>query len=771
MAEPTRTVTIISDDEEGKTELLEAALAHAARGWPVHRCKGKKPLTDDWPIAASTDEKVVTGWWSNSSANIGVVTGARSGIVVLDVDIDPEKGIDGEGTLAGLIALHGPLPDTVEARTGRGGRHLYFKHPGHFIKSGANVLGRGLDIRADGGQVIAPPSIHPNGNRYEWLPGRSPDEVAFAEMPLWFETPAAAPADPGKSSGSTLAGLLAESPTEGGRHDWLVKVAGHHANRTTDFAEYVGLVRAANHLAEPPLQDAEVESIVRGIWQKQQAQLSEPAEWESPLPFATFDPEPFPVWALPRDLANFVAEEAEAKQTPPDLPGLMVLSAVATAVGGRVNIRLRDDWTEPLNIYTATALPPGCRKSGVERDVSAPLLKYERDLIERYGPEIREKRSERRKLEKRLDHLHRELAKCSDGGEREALAVEITTLDVELESTVVPHEPQLITDDATPEKLGTLLSEQGGRIAIISAETSLFGMMAGRYSSAGAKVEVYLQGHSGDDLRVDRMGREALHVPEPALTIGVAVQPSVLEGLMDVPVLQERGVLARFLFSLPQSPLGRRQINPPSMSGNTRARYEMLIEQLLDFACGMKIDGKVQVATLALDPEAQQLLSQFRGEIEPLLGEFGELAGITGWGSKLPGAVARIAGLLHVAAHPDKPAAGAVSAETLDAAIAIGRYLAEHAKAAFVVMGADKAISDAKHILRWIERNEKTDFSERDAYRTMTTRFKHPADLHPGLTALESRSYIRRVPEPTGKRPGRKASPRWEVNPALRSRN
>jgi putative DNA primase/helicase len=86
-------------------------------------------------------------------------------------------------------------------------------------------------------------------------------------------------------------------------------------------------------------------------------------------------------------------------------------------------------------------------------------------------------------------------------------------------------------------------------------------------------------------------------------------------------------------------------------------------------------------------------------------------------------------------------------------------------------MGADGAVADARHILRWIERHEKTEFSERDAYRTMTTRFKHPADLHPGLTALENRGYLRRVPEPKGKGPGRKPSPRWEVNPALRSRN
>jgi len=196
-----------------------------------------------------------------------------------------------------------------------------------------------------------------------------------------------------------------------------------------------------------------------------------------------------------------------------------------------------------------------------------------------------------------------------------------------------------------------------------------------------------------------------------------------------------------------------------------------MLECLLTHARGMHIDGVPFRRTLHFDAEAQALFTAFQDEVEPLLGEFGELSEIAGWGGKLVGAAARIAGLLHVAAHSDRPDTDPVTAETLSGALEIGRYAFAHAKAAFVVMGADGAVADARHILRWIERHEKTEFSERDAYRTMTTRFKHPADLHPGLTALENRGYLRRVPEPKGKGPGRKPSPRWEVNPALRSRN
>jgi replicative DNA helicase len=774
MTGPARTVSIVSDDDARRTELLEAALAHAARGWPVHRCKGKKPLTDDWPTAASTDGKVVTDWWAASAANIGVVTGSRSGIVVLDVDIDPEKGIDGEGTLAGLIALHGPLPDTVEARTGRGGRHLYFRHPGHPVKTRAGSLGPGLDVRGDGGQVIVPPSRHPNGTHYVWAAGHAPGEIELAEMPAWLENEVGIqrPA-PGTSEAprSVLAALLGSPAQQGQRHDWLTRVAGCYAVTTTDFELYAAEVRAQNSALSDPLPAGELQSIVNGIWAKEEVKAGAPAPWEPPLPFETFDVPTFPVLALPKVLREFVLALAEATQTPPDLAAMLSLAAVSATVAGRIEIEAREGFIEPLNIFAVVALPPANRKTAVAREVIRPLLKFERDLAEELRPQISAQRSEKRRLEKRINALHNTLAKCDDREETVRLAGEAASLQIEFDQLEVPAEPQLITDDTTPEKLAMLLYEQGGRIASMSGEASLIGQIAGRYSSTGPRVEVYLAGHAGDLLRIDRVGRDPLSVESPALTIGVAVQPGVLEGLAEIAVLRERGVLARFLFSLPVSPLGTRKTITTPLSGNLRFHYEVLLERLLSHTRGMHLDGKPYTRALHFDAEAQALLDTFQDEIEPKLGEFGELAQIAGWGGKLVGAVARIAGLLHAAADPDRPDTGPVSAATLSGALEIGRYLLAHAKAAFVLMGADKAVADAKHILRWIERNAKAEFSERDLHRDLHHRFEHSVDARPGLAVLEDRGYLRRVPAPTEKRSGRKASPRWEVNPALGARN
>jgi putative DNA primase/helicase len=164
-----------------------AAHLHAQKGRPVFpvygvrdgRCTctkdscsspGKHPATAQGFRDATTDPEQIERWWSeHPDRNIGVPTGRGSGWLV--VDIDPDKG--GEETLAALEREYGALPTTAQVLTGRDGRggrgrHLYFKHPPTPIKSGAEVLGPGIDIRADGGYIIIPPSLHVTGVTYDY---------------------------------------------------------------------------------------------------------------------------------------------------------------------------------------------------------------------------------------------------------------------------------------------------------------------------------------------------------------------------------------------------------------------------------------------------------------------------------------------------------------------------------------------------------------------------------------------------------------------------
>jgi replicative DNA helicase len=338
----------------------------------------------------------------------------------------------------------------------------------------------------------------------------------------------------------------------------------HYAQRVHTCARKRRLIeagRAAIQLGQDPGLDAE--QMLGLLADRVQRETEEAASelWQPPIPLSSTHNLPaFPLGSLPACLADYVTCLAEATQTPPDLPGMLVLSALAACAGGRVRLQVRPGWEEPLNLYSAVALPPGERKSAVFAEVTAPLAEYEAALAADRSYEIAEARARRKVAEKALDAAQNSAAR-SIGQERERRLDEVAAAARELEDAVVPFEYRLLADDATPEATASLLAEQKGRLAVLSPEGGVFGQMAGRYSASNGQpnLDVYLKGHSGDMLRVDRKGRAPEYIARPALTVGLAVQPEVLRSLSDQPGFRGRGLLARFFYSLPASRVGGRR--------------------------------------------------------------------------------------------------------------------------------------------------------------------------------------------------------------------
>jgi len=151
---------------------LDAALEYASGRMPVFPCNplDKKPLTAHGFKDATTDEAQIRAWWTRwPNAMVGAPTGSTSGMWVLDVDKDPVRNVDGMVSLMKLIAQHGELPETLTAVTPRGGRHLFFVWSnGTDIRNSTGKLGRGLDVRGNGGYVCLPPSRRADGALYQW---------------------------------------------------------------------------------------------------------------------------------------------------------------------------------------------------------------------------------------------------------------------------------------------------------------------------------------------------------------------------------------------------------------------------------------------------------------------------------------------------------------------------------------------------------------------------------------------------------------------------
>jgi len=239
-----------------------AAVEYLSRGWSVLpiRPREKRPLIR-WQYlqGARPSEADLTDWfqkWPN--ANVGVVTGEISNLVVLD--IDPKHG--GDDTLEVLQCRFGPLPMTVASYTGGGGRHLYFKHPGYPVRNRAGI-GQGIDVRGDGGFVVAPPSIHPSGKRYGWLAGQSPKDLPLAPMPRWLiietGTRARRLVDDWRS-------LVREGVAQGQRNSTIASLTGHLLWHGVDPGVALELLLGWNRLrCRPPLEDTEVAQVVYSI--------------------------------------------------------------------------------------------------------------------------------------------------------------------------------------------------------------------------------------------------------------------------------------------------------------------------------------------------------------------------------------------------------------------------------------------------------------------------------------------------------------------------
>jgi hypothetical protein len=494
--------------------------------------------------------------------------------------------------------------------------------------------------------------------------------------------------------------------------------------------------------------------------------------WGSPAPFHEFDLPRFPIETLPGWVRNFVEAEAHTTQTPVDLAAMLSLSVGALACAKVVEVEPWEGWREPTNLFTAIAMPPGSRKSKVFADVTAPVEEFETKLAEEKAPEITEQQTRLEVYEGRLQKAQKAAANVKDE-ELDLLTAEAMEAARDLASIKVPAQPRLLADDASPERLATLMRDQGSRMGLMSAEGDVFEIMGGRYSQGQPNLGVYLKGHAGDTIRVDRVGRPPEFVKRPALTLGLAVQPDVLRGLADRPGFRGRGLLGRFLYALPQNLLGSRNVVTDPLPEGLKVAYAKNVKRLLKLAPEPIPGESIEPQTLRMGRNAQRKMQDFGAWIEPQLAEYGELGSMTDWAGKLAGAVARIAGILHcmerVADAPAerKPWDDEISGDTLERAIRIGGYLIPHARAAFAEMGTDPTVEEAKHVLRWIERKGIESFTKREAFEDLKGKFRKVSGLEPALDLLDVHSFVREKEPPQRQGPGRKRSARYEVNPLM----
>lgn len=508
--------------------------------------------------------------------------------------------------------------------------------------------------------------------------------------------------------------------------------------------------------------------------------VEEAAEWEPPVPFSADGLPSFPVDALPKPLADYVSEVAAVKQVPVDLPAMMSLAVTAAAGAGRCEVQIGGDgYTEPLNIYQASFMEPGSRKSSALAAMAYPLREAEREKVKELEPQIAAARERLAIHERRLEILRNKVAKEQNEDECRVLMNEIEGMTEE--PPLMPVQPYYLTEDVTPERMAGLLAEQKGVMAILSAEGGLFGMLAGRYSP-NANIDIFLKGHSGEDYRVDRIGRPSEFIPKATLTLGLTVQPDILRSLAQSQEFRGRGLIARFLFSLPNSLVGTRLSQKGrSIDPQAERRYSRAIRSILDLPTAATEDNPGARHPLLITGDAWDVWAAGADDVERRQADGGDLAGIRDWASKLAGAVARIAGGFHLIqeATSGTPWAKPICAETVAAAWRIGHcYLIPHALAVFGQMGADPNQALAYKLLGFVQGqgwltqrqaspNKLADdqFSLYECQRAYQTASKDA--LKSALEVLRERNYIRPDEAVRSTNRGRPKGETYRVNPAL----
>lgn len=484
---------------------------------------------------------------------------------------------------------------------------------------------------------------------------------------------------------------------------------------------------------------------------------------ETPLLFDEINTPEIPADMLPGWLGEYAGAVAKSTQTPEAMAVMLGLSTVATCASKRFEVSpYSEGYTEPLNIWTATALPPASRKTAVTSAMTGPLAEFEQAEAERLAPEIKRTAAKRRTLEKRRDKLEKDAANSDDPARRDELLAEIERVEAEMPEEI--HAPRLWTGDTTPERLQGLLADHGEKMAVLSDEGGIFEVMAGLYSDGRANLDIFLQGHAGKSVRVDRLGRIA-HLDAPALTFGLAIQPAILADMGNGGKRRFRGngTLARFIYAIPRSNIGTRNVreNHP-IPATVAARYRAGLFDLLAIPRQI-IDNRETARRLTLTLSALDSWQAFAQWIEERQGEGGDLEPIQDWSGKLPGAALRIAGNFHLVEHGGNPPAQ-IEQATVEKALDLCTLLIDHAKAAFGLMDADPVTADAKAIFKWIESERLTRFRRGEAYRQFKGRFTGKAErLDKAIKDLEARAIVTATTEATA---GRSATV-FMVNPVI----
>lgn len=422
-------------------------------------------------------------------------------------------------------------------------------------------------------------------------------------------------------------------------------------------------------------------------------------QWNEPI-LLPDDPylHPWPENVFPEPFNSFVKELARSVEVPVELPAGLLLSIIATCAQTKFQVRVKRDYHEPLVFWSLIVLPPSSRKSTIFCEITNPLRIWEKEQRLRVEEDVKSAKSKEATLKEMIKAKRTALARSN-----KIEFIEGQNEIEQLESKIpkIPALPQLWTTDVTPEHLGVIMKENNEAMGLLSDEGGVFDVLAGLYSGGKANLDIFLQGHSGGSSRVDRNSREQIDLTRTLLTIGLTVQPEVLQRILKNKTFRGRGLLGRFCFVYPPSNIGKRKLDALSMKEELRTEFHQKVREILNYCKCNNLEGE-EVHSLFFSDEAYKKWLEYAQTIEVMMGELEVLVHITDWAGKLAGNIARIAGILHIMRfRRNAPEKIPIGIEDMKSAVKIGHCLINHALKVFDMSNLESPEQKSKAVFYW----------------------------------------------------------------------
>lgn len=616
---------------------IQNILSYADNGWkiiPLHNitdlgncscgdssCSNsaaKHPRIKGWKEQATSDYFQIRNWWNLwPNSNVGIVTGNSSGLIVLDVD--PRHG--GDNSLQGLIQDYGGIPETPRVITGGGGQHFYFRTSLTTIRNKTNIR-PGLDLRGEGGYIVAPPSLHKSKRHYEWEGQLSIEKIA--ELPEWLLEIVEAPKHLHETGDKIL---------EGKRHDFLVRKGGSLRRAGLSGAPlYLALQSLNQEQCLPPLPENEVRNISSGVSRyPSDGSFSKPEKvfWKfapKELPPAILPVPELSENLIPIPMRAWVMDIADRMQIAPEFVMVPAIIALSSVVGRKMCIypKEHDDWCVIPNLWGGPVGRPGIGKTPAMSEALSPLDHLSELAAKDFEELSRSASSETHLINARIEAVKEDLRRAAKGGKSEDLSsfqAEIEELEGELE-TIRVKEKRYKTNDATVEKIARLLKDNPNGILVVRDELSGWLKTLDKAGREGDR-EFYLEAWNGfGTYTVDRVGSGTIHVPALCLSLLGGIQPGKLQAYVNDAKKGkgDDGLLQRFqLLVYPDQKKEWMNVDRvPDLPARSRV-FEIFrnIDQLNADSLGAEIqESKDKIPGVRFSPKAQLLFNSWRSDLE-----------------------------------------------------------------------------------------------------------------------------------------------------------